>query len=74
MNGTGDHAEWDKPNITCSCLFVEPSPKMMVMTVIIVGHECKWGTVWGVGGTEKGRDTERQRGPKQVPYRHMKTA
>jgi hypothetical protein len=27
--------------MACSCSFVEPRPKMMVL-LMIMGHECKW--------------------------------
>jgi hypothetical protein len=47
MDGTGDHhAEQDKPslNTVCSHSFEEPKTKMM-MTIVIMGYECTWGTV-----------------------------
>jgi hypothetical protein len=38
-----------RPNITCSCSFIDPKPRMMMMTrmtITIMGHECIWGTFW----------------------------
>jgi hypothetical protein len=42
--------EWPKrPNIIYSCSFVEPRPKMvMITTVIIMGHEYIWRTIWEI--------------------------
>jgi hypothetical protein len=55
MGKTGDnHAEQHKPSSRDQILhvlysFVEPRPKMMMTVILIiimiVGHECKWGTV-----------------------------
>jgi hypothetical protein len=58
MNGTGD-AKQVKPsskklNIFCSCSFVEPRPKMMIM--ITMGHDCVWGVFLGkISEREKGK-------------------
>jgi hypothetical protein len=35
-----------RQNTTCSSSFVEPRPKMMIMMVIVMEHECIWGTIW----------------------------
>jgi hypothetical protein len=33
--------------------------RLMMMIIIIMGHECKWGTaMWGVSGKGKGKDTK----------------
>jgi hypothetical protein len=29
----------------------------MMVVVVVMGHECMWGTVWGVGEREKGKHT-----------------
>jgi hypothetical protein len=34
-------------NITCSDSFVKPAPKVVVV-VVIMGHECERGMVWGI--------------------------
>jgi hypothetical protein len=44
-----------RPNITCSCSFIEPRPKIII-TIIIVGHENIWGTFGGSSmGEKRGR-------------------
>jgi hypothetical protein len=45
MDGTCDHnAKWGKPSsksqISCFYLFVETRPKLMMMMVIIMKHDC----------------------------------
>jgi hypothetical protein len=42
---------------------------------VVMGHECIWGTVWGVSGRsrDKGKDTEGWRGCKYAAQIHMKT-
>jgi hypothetical protein len=53
MDKTGDHhVECDKPNIACSCSFVEPRFKTVMMVVVIMvmmikGHECERGSLRG---------------------------
>jgi hypothetical protein len=48
MDRTGDyHVVWDKPsskkpNTACFCSYAESRTKI----IIIIGHECKRGTVW----------------------------
>jgi hypothetical protein len=67
MGGTGNimlskinHAQ--KAKYCIFSLFVEPRPKVLIMVMVMMGHECIWGTVWEgrVPGRRrgKGKDTE----------------
>jgi hypothetical protein len=56
-NGTGDHhVNWDKPSSERQVshffthMWAESRPK-----IIIMGHECKRGTVWDGQGKEVGK-------------------
>jgi hypothetical protein len=59
---TRDHdvlekAKFEKSIITCSHSFMEPTAEMMVIAMVIMGHECERQTVWGTNGS-RGKDAE----------------
>jgi hypothetical protein len=57
--------------------FVEPRSKTVMMVIIIMGHECKRGTVGGASagsGRGKGKDCGQRRGWKHAMCVSMKTA
>jgi hypothetical protein len=56
-----------RPNITCSHSFAEPRPKVIIMMmvikiIIIMGHECVWGTV---KRAPVGWKSEKEKGPER---------
>jgi hypothetical protein len=54
----GEIIQAQRPNIAYSHSFVELRPKMMMMVMIIMGHECVWGLS---GGGLMGEEGERKR-------------
>jgi hypothetical protein len=53
--------KFKEPNISCSHSFVDPRLKMIMemimMIIIIMGHECKRGTIWSRELMEKGEES-----------------
>jgi hypothetical protein len=40
---------------------MEPRPKVMIIIIIILAHECLWHTVWGASVKERGKGKDCKR-------------